>query len=70
MWQDLIEYTLNMCMSFYNMSFLDMMQGDNENITEQIGIALFIDLLAIYLIYHCIVVFCLYTETALCNSTI
>ena len=64
----LIGYTLNMHMSFYDMSFLDMIQGDNENIMEQRGIASFIDLLVIYLIYNCIVVFCLYTKMVLCNT--
>ena len=47
------------------MSFFDMMQGDNGNIKELIGITLLIDLIVIYLIYHCIIVFCLYTKTAL-----
>ena len=45
------------------------MQGDNGNIKEVLGIALLIDYLVIYLIYHCIVVFCLYNETALYNIT-
>ena len=49
------------------MSFSDMMQGDNGNIKEVLGIAPFTDYLAIYMIYHCVVVFCLYSETALHN---
>ena len=44
-----------------------MMQGYNGNIKEVLGIALLIDYLAIYLIYHCIIEFCLYNETALYN---
>ena len=43
-----------------------MIKGDNENTTVLLGITLFIDYIAIYLIY-CIVVFCLYTEMALYN---
>ena len=52
------------------MSFYGMMQGDNANIKEQIGITLFIDLIVIYLTYHCIIVFCPFSETALYNSKI
>ena len=51
-------------------SFYDMMQGDNGNIKELIGIASLIDLIVIYLIYGCIVVFCLYTEMVLYNIPI
>ena len=47
-----------------------MMQGDNGNIKEVLGIASLINYLAIYLIYHCIIVFCLYNETALYNIPI
>ena len=47
-----------------------MMQGDNGNIKELLGIASFIDYLAIYLIHHCIIVFCLYNDTALYNIPI
>ena len=47
-----------------------MMQGDNGNIKEVIGMALLIDYLAIYLIYCCMFVFCLYNETALYNIPI
>ena len=50
------------------MSFFDMIQGDNVNIKELMGITSLIDLIAIYLIYCCIIVFCLYTETALYNT--
>ena len=46
-----------------------MMLGDNGNIKEVLGIASFISYLTIYLIYHCIVVFCLYSEIALYNNT-
>ena len=42
-----------------------MMQGDNGNMKEVLGIALLIDYLAIYLVYHCIIVFCPYNKTAL-----
>ena len=52
------------------MSFYGMMQGDNANIKEQIGITLFIDLIVIYLTYHCIIVFCIYSKTALYNIPI
>ena len=44
-----------------------MMQGDNENIKVTLGITSFTDYLAIYMIYHCGVVFCLYNVTALYN---
>ena len=50
-----------------NVSFSDMMQGDNGNIKVLLGIAAFTDYIAIYLIYHCIVVFCPYNEMALYN---
>ena len=50
-------------------SFSDMMQGDNRNIKVLLGIASLIDYLAIYLIYCCIIVFCLYNKTALYNNT-
>ena len=53
---------------FVNVSFSDMMQGDNGNIKVLLGIASFTDYLAIYMIYHCIVVFCLYSKMALYNS--
>ena len=49
------------------MSFSDMMQGDNGNIKEVLGIASFTDYLVIYVIYRCVVVFCHYSETALYN---
>ena len=52
------------------MSFSDMMQRDNGNMKELLEIALFINYLAIYLIYHCIIVFFLYNETALYNSIV
>ena len=52
------------------MPFSDMMQGDNGNIKEVLGITLFIDYLAIDLIYHCIIVFCLYNEMTLYNIPI
>ena len=51
-----------------NVSFSDMMQGENGNIKEVLGIASFIDYLVIYLIYHCIIVFCLYNEMTLYNT--
>ena len=47
-----------------------MMQGDNGNIKEVLGITSLIDYLVIYLIYHCIIVFCLYKKTALYNIPI
>ena len=47
-----------------------MMQGDNGNIKEVLGITLLINYLAIYLVYHCIIVFCLYNEMALYNIPI
>ena len=52
------------------MSFSDMMQGDNGNIKVLLGITSFTIYLVIYMIYHCIVVFCLYSETALYNIPI
>ena len=52
------------------MSFSDMMQGDNGNIKEVLGISLFTDYLGIYMIYHCVVVFCLYSKMALYNIPI
>ena len=45
-----------------------MMQGDNENIKVLLGIASFTNYLAIYMIYHCGVVFCLYSITVLYNN--
>ena len=45
-----------------------MMQGDNGNIKEVLGIASLINYLVIYLVYHCIIVFCLYNETTLYNN--
>ena len=53
-----------------NVSFSDMMQGDNGNIKVLLGIASFTDYIVIYLIYHCIVVFCPYNEMALYNTGI
>ena len=47
-----------------------MMQGDNGNIKEVLGIALLIHYLVIYLVYHCIIVFCLYNEMALYNISV
>ena len=52
------------------MSFPDVMQGDNGNIKEVLGITSLIDYLAIYLGYHCIVVFCLYNKMAIYNIPI
>ena len=46
---------------------ITMMQGDNGNIKVTLGITSFTDYLAIYMIYHCGVVFCLYNITALYN---
>ena len=51
-----------------NMSITDMMQGDNGNIKVLLGITPFTDYLAIYMIYHCVVVFCLYNIMALYNN--
>ena len=45
------------------------MQGDNANIKDALGITLLIDYLVIYLIYHCIAVFCLYNKMALYSNT-
>ena len=59
-----------MCHSLIYVSFSDMMQGDNGNIKEVLGIASFINYLVIYLIDHCIIVFCLYNEMALYNIPI
>ena len=47
-----------------------MMQGDNGNIKEVLGIASFTDYLAIHMMYCCIVVFCLYSKMALYNIPI
>ena len=47
-------FTLIMFISA-NVSFFDMMQGDNGNIKMVLGIISFINYLAIYLIYCCIV---------------
>ena len=49
------------------MSITDMMEGDNGNIKVLLGTASFTDYLAIDMIYHCVVVFCLYNATALYN---
>ena len=46
-----------MCHSLMYMSFSDMMQGDNGNIKEVLGIVPFTNYLAIYMIYCCVVVF-------------
>ena len=51
-----------------SMSLYDMMQGHNGNTKELIGITLLINLIVIYLIYHCIIVFYLYTDMALYNK--
>ena len=51
-----------------NMSFSDMMQGDYGNIKEVLGIAPFTDYLVIYMIYHCVVAFCLYSKMTLHNN--
>ena len=51
-----------------NVSFSDAMQGGNVNIKVLLGIASFTDYIAIYLIYHCIIVFCPYNKTALYNN--
>ena len=51
-----------------NVSFSDMMQGDNRNIKEVLGIASFTNYLAIHMIYHCVVVFCLYSKMVLYNK--
>ena len=58
-----------MCHSLIG-QFSDMMQGDNGNIKEVLGITLLIDYLAIYLVYHCVIVFCPYNEMALYNIPI
>ena len=50
-----------------NVSFSDMMQGDNGNIKEVLAIASFINYLAIYLIYCCVIIFCLYSKMVLYN---
>ena len=50
-----------------NMSITDMMQGDNGNIKVLLGITPFTDYLVIYMIYHCVVVFCLNNIMALYN---
>ena len=63
-----LHWCLWMCQSLIYVSFSDMMQGDNGNIKEVLGITLLIDYLAIYLIYCCIIVFCLYNETVLYNT--
>ena len=55
-----------MCPSLI-VSFSDMMQGDNGNIKEVLGIALLINYLEIYLIHCCIIAFCPYNEMALYN---
>ena len=47
-----------------------MMQGDDGNIKEVLGIALLINYLAIYLIYCSIIAFCLYNETVLYNNSV
>ena len=48
---------------------ITMMQGDNENIKVILEIALFTDYLAIYMIYCCGVVFCLYNIMVLYNNS-
>ena len=60
---------MHSCHSLIYVSFSDMMQGDKGNIKEVLGIASFTDYLAIHMIYHCVVVFCIYSGTALYNST-
>ena len=50
------------------MSFFDMMQGDNGNVKEVLGIGTFTNYLAIHMIYHCVVVFCLYSKMVLYNT--
>ena len=50
-----------------NVSITDMMQGDNGNMKVLLGIATFTNYLVIYMIYHCVVVFCLYSILALYN---
>ena len=45
-----------------------MMQGNNGNIKEVLGIASFTNYLVIHMIYRCVVVFCLYSETVLYNN--
>ena len=63
-------YTLIGCSLFALVSMnvsITMMQGDNENIKVLLGITLFTNYLAIYMIYHCGVVFCLYNVMALYN---
>ena len=60
-------FTLIMFISM-SMSFPDMMQGDNGNIKEVLGIASFTDYLAICMIYHCVVVFCHYSKSVLYNT--
>ena len=51
---------------FHNVS-ITVMQGDNGNIKVTLGITSFTDYLAIYMIYCCVVVFCLYNVMALYN---
>ena len=58
---------MHSCHSLIYMSFSDMMQGDNGNIKEVLGITSFTDYLAIQMIYPCVVVFCLYSVMALYN---
>ena len=58
------------CHSLIYMSFSDMMQGGNGNIKEVLGITSFTDYLAIYMIYCCVVVFCLYSKMVLHNIPI
>ena len=62
--------SLQKCHSLIYVSFSDMMQGVNGNIKEVLGITSFTNYLAIYMIYGCVVVFCLYSETALHNNYI
>ena len=59
-----------MCHSLIYMSFSDMMQGDYGNIKEVLGITPFTSYLVIYMIYHCVVAFCLYSEMVLHNISI
>ena len=58
-----------MCPSLIG-SFSDMMQGDNGKIKEVLETALLITYLVIYLIYCCIIVFCLYNEMVLYNNSV
>ena len=50
-----------------NMSITNMMQGYNRNIKVLLGIAPFANYLEMYMVYYCVVVFCLYNIMALYN---